>query len=1008
MRSKPLVLVCLFVLAGVTALWFGLSHARTVASAGVDESRSDAERASALAANEAGENAGEAPRREALTFGPTAEEIAAAEAAAKAKAERRLEGRVVGPDGKGVPNASVWATTAENWMKLPLDIEPEGLPKSWLTVKKVESDAEGKFAFEGLEPGPLRIAARADGFGPTYLDHLDLPEYRTHSIGDVKLETGVSVSGRVLGPDGQGLPGARILIAMECAYRSNTLVMPGRGVPAGTSGADGAFTVAQLAPGPWHLFVEAPGCMSGECDGRIERAGGTETGIVVRLQTGTDIRGKIVCKDVALPAGLRVQARALPEAPTEQEPAPALVGNVTTGPRAPKESIRPRYALVAEDGTFVLEGLKPNTNFRLTAAKRNDEGEFKAFPAVEPQTVRAGTRGVELTLKPESVLIFRVVDDVTGAPIEEMVVATGIGRERPLRDDKGEVKNRFPDGRVRYPELRIAPTNTKPIPLRVSANGYKDHENKNVGLKAGVELDLGEIRLVRERVVVATVVDAVTHAPIQGARVLLSTEKSDEDLRDMAGYPPESTLVGMAGLKVARTGENGEARVTSVPGKNASLVASAKGYRPSAVARAFLPVDADHALQLELGRGATVIAKVTDGAGHPVAGVGVAHRLPKRNLDDENVDAVRKSDAEGLVRFEALEDGSHGFRIQEEDGEVYFWDERGEGDAQTNPWIELGVSEGQTTTLELVAPPRGDVFGVVREGGRPAEGAHIKFVPRKPGEEKQGQAYWSNGSDPFSTVTAHDGTYKLEHLRCGEYSALVLTHDRRMATEFRVRVTPERTQHDFDLDISGVEGRVVDADGRPLAGIDVYCWRTKPGLDIDQPYRMVVTEDDRGNPNVDWEQTSSGQIRTDDMGRYAIPGLVCNEPLSVSVQGEWVESAQSPEFTLSAGEVRHGVDFKLRLAGKVQVTMQNIGNGSQYRNEWFLVSLSQADDKDKRVVQQTYVGGWNPTNTIGSILPGRYRVAIRRNGDPETVVLSESEVEVTVGNVALVNFDPNR
>src|SRR6185295_8903532 len=99
--------------------------------------------------------------------------------------------------------------------------------------------------------------------------------------------------------------------------------------------------------------------------------------------------------------------------------------------------------------------------------------------------------------------------------------------------------------------------------------------------------------------------------------------------------------------------------------------------------------------------------------------VGVQHRLPKQNLDDENIEDSVKSDKAGLVRFDALENGVHGFRVREDDGEVYFWNENGEQDRET-PWREVAVIDGQETSLEFFAPPRGSLFGIVREGGRAA------------------------------------------------------------------------------------------------------------------------------------------------------------------------------------------------------------------------------------------------------------------------------------------------
>ena len=79
---------------------------------------------------------------------------------------------------------------------------------------------------------------------------------------------------------------------------------------------------------------------------------------------------------------------------------------------------------------------------------------------------------------------------------------------------------------------------------------------------------------------------------------------------------------------------DGKARLTSLPGKMSSLQASAKGLLPSEIVHVLLPSDADHALELSLKHGGSVVVKVTDGFGHAVAGVGIHHKLPQRAVSE--------------------------------------------------------------------------------------------------------------------------------------------------------------------------------------------------------------------------------------------------------------------------------------------------------------------------------------------------------------------------------------
>jgi hypothetical protein len=167
---------------------------------------------------------------------------------------------------------------------------------------------------------------------------------------------------------------------------------------------------------------------------------------------------------------------------------------------------------------------------------------------------------------------------------------------------------------------------------------------------------------------------------------------------------------------------------------------------------------------------------------------------------------------------------------------------------------------------------------------------------------------------------------------------------------------------------------------------------------------MVVTEDDRGNARVDWQQITSSRLVTDENGHYVLSGLVSDEPVTVSVEGEWVEHANSPPITLSPGEMRHGVDFTLRLAGKVEVTL---GVGGSRKQEWYMARLSKGEEDKLQVVGQTWIGPWNKTNTIASVLPGHYKLALRHYGDESAPSLAEAEVDVQVGQVAHVTLDPH-
>lgn len=914
------------------------------------------------------------------------------------RAKPVVRGRVVDPEGRGVAGARVWISSSEFWARIPLDLEAEALPARWLEVARAECDAEGRFEFADLAPGRLRLVARAAGFAPSYREDLGFLREGDVALPDVALGPGVAVAGIVLGPDGKPAAGVRVLIAADSLVRGGGIEVPGRGVPAGETAADGSFRVDELAPGPFHLLFLAEGLALADLVGRTERAGEERTGLVVRLEPGVEIAGRVVPEaGTSLPAELRVVARSTAagdQVEDEEEPeAP-----VSAADSAESEA-RPRTALVAADGAFRVAGLRAGATYRLSVGERRGTS-WKAAGSTPARDQRAPAGGLEIVYKPETAIRLRAVDDATSLPIEDLVVWAGIGRFRPLRDEKNQVQRAFPQGAVRYGELRVQP-NAKPAWLRVSAPGYQDHERKDLRLVAGAELDLGEVRLKPERRVVVTVVDDAGQ-PVADARVI-ATEESEARLREWSRSPASADLWGEIGARFGRTGPEGHCAISSLPGKNVLVQASARGYVPCEPVAVLLPKDADHALTLKLERGARVVVRVRDGTGRAVAGVPVGHRLPRDSAaeGEDQYDENVVTDAGGESRFEALESGVHAFRVQQEDGESAWWAEDGEAEAREEPWQEVTLANAADVTLSLVAPPRGTLLGVVREGGVPLEGALVKLVPYVEGRES-GWTWGGNGLDPFSSTTDHRGEYRIENRRAGEYVVLVHHPERRMPTEFRVLLGSGEQVRDFALDLNGIEGRVTDPDGLPLAGVRIGISRAEAGIEMEPPHSMVLREDDRGNPNVEWRQGRGNRgVRTDAQGRYVLRGLVENTGLHVHCQGDEFENRSSDAITLAPGEIRRGVDFALRRAGRLRVEL--LGNIADDR--WFEVSVVSRRDERETVVRQLWLANWNRSETIGSVVPGSYvlRLAMRDEQGGETRI-AETPVEVEVGRVARAVF----
>ena len=176
----------------------------------------------------------------------------------------RLEGRVTSSaPGTGVAGVEVR-------LRPPRDREVAFPPEPALT------DADGRYALEGLEPGETFVLAsgpgwmtrgaaetRLDGFNP-FLVRLEPGKTATL---DLVVETGAAIAGRVLDPDGRPVGGALV--------RARRLTMDfdsvlGRfeswGEPTAAN-ADGVFRLDSLAPGAtYRVSAGAPGFASAFVD----------------------------------------------------------------------------------------------------------------------------------------------------------------------------------------------------------------------------------------------------------------------------------------------------------------------------------------------------------------------------------------------------------------------------------------------------------------------------------------------------------------------------------------------------------------------------------------------------------------------------------------------------------------------------------------------------------------------------------------------------------------------
>ncbi len=156
------------------------------------------------------------------------------------RAGGKLQGRVVDPQGRGVPQTRVIVT----------QFRPDpGSPPAHKRPDHQVTDAEGRFEFPSVKPGTYDLRAEQPGRVPGVANGVSvLPAGRADVV--ITLPLGASVRGRVTSrKDGQPIANAQVLSADPIASGPGAMA---------TTDADGKFEVKGVPPGRVSLRVAHP------------------------------------------------------------------------------------------------------------------------------------------------------------------------------------------------------------------------------------------------------------------------------------------------------------------------------------------------------------------------------------------------------------------------------------------------------------------------------------------------------------------------------------------------------------------------------------------------------------------------------------------------------------------------------------------------------------------------------------------------------------------------------
>ncbi|MDA1193943.1 MAG: carboxypeptidase-like regulatory domain-containing protein [Planctomycetota bacterium] len=753
--------------------------------------------------------------------------------------------------GRPLAGARVLATTMP-W-DLHLAMGPDLAGIGGVFHKFGTTDENGRTRLGPLPPETYSVVAMAPGYVNSGVDSLVVSGNRERTIG-VKLIEGVTVRGRVLDDEGNGVGGAIVMGFAQPSFASSL---------SATSAEDGTFVLEGLRKGGY-MFVAFE-----EKHGSSMVPGQSPGSIDIKLSGAGTVKGRAIWADGT----------------------PVAQGQVRPFKIGPFQYVYSQVHALAADGTFTFDVPAGDWNCRLQASDGTMLDGTMVTVAV------GGEVEVEIKLAPSGVARGVVTDEqgahITGA---EVFVMQGGFPETPSREQyaRTDGEGRFEvrglplstlDLHVRHSEyadtkVRVTPTaadSAKEVTVRLGRGAsvvgrVLDSENVPV---VGEQVNLAQrgawfdARNTFTDVEGAYRFDAVTEATYmvttgpfeQGARGLSRDDIAvgprgvvTVDFVSPAAGGAVTGLVRLAGkpvpaAQVTLTDARGPERAVNVSTDETGRFA-AQGLqfgRVRVTARA--PDGLTGALTTQVGEGdatditvdigsATVSARIVDARGMPAAGCWINIELV--GAEDEGWGRVKdngNSDADGLFRSKGLQAGTYTLRSNRVDFAQF----------RTEPFT---LAESESKDLGTLRMLTGVVLqGTVRDdAGAPVEKATVSL------RDLQGRQI-----QLFSMATSgSDGRYAMQGVEAGRY--IVHTQAAGHAPDDQeVEVTDAGATVDAELPRGGaVRVILTDPDGAPVTGANVKLFDEK-GVQVTRT--ISLANFDTGRRHTD----GGGRAHLDDL-----------------------------------------------------------------------------------------------------------------------------------------------
>lgn len=768
-----------------------------------------------------------------------------------------IQVKVTDAFGRPLPGAKVLATTMPWDLHLAMGPEVAGIPS--VKHSSGTTDETGTVRLGPLPAEKYAVVATAPGFIAGSVNDLVVSGGRMRAVG-LKLNEGVSVSGRVVDRDGAGVEGALVMGMAQPSWVSSTTV---RTTADGSFVLDGLRKSAYIFIG-WHeqggqttTRAAAPGTVrlnlegTGHVKGQVLWSDGTPvtSGMVRPFQNGPfQYVYSMVEKlkpdgtfEMDLPKGtwtFRIQSgdgHMVDSSGTALE----VGGTATLKIELPKTGIA-RGVVMDESGqhiagaeVFVMKGGFPETPSREQYARTDAEGRFEVHGLpletiglyvqhTEHQDTKievmpsapAEAKEISVRLKRGASVVGRIID-ASGSPL--------VGEQVNLAAGWFDVRSTYTDAEGRYRIDAVTPGSYSVTtgPYEAGARGLRK-SGINVGDEGEVVVDF-EVPAAGGRL--GGVVQ-LGGKPLPGARVTIVDDRGAEKAVNVTS--DESGRFLAEGLQY------GSVRVTARTAQG--LSGSARGT--------VVEGDAPAEVTVDIGT-AGVNARVLDSAGEPVSGSWINVEVAGASDGTwSRIKANGNSDTDGRFSASGLQPGEYILRVTRVEFAQY-----------VSPPFRLG--DGETKDLGDIRLSRGAVLeGIVRDdAGSPIEKVTVSL------RDLSGREVFL-----FSmATTGSDGRYALHSVEPGRYTVRFETSGHAPA-EKTVEITGSGGSADAVLTRGGTfQVTVKDPAGAPIADARVRLIDDK-GREVSRTVSMVNF--DTGRRFTDAEGVASlADLAT---GRYVV------------------------------------------------------------------------------------------------------------------------------------------